>query len=154
MSAKTDEERAATAKTPEQARILETNALAGGNKRLAQLARLRGIQRSAAKLGLGGDTEVERECREALSAYESILADQHGKRTLASYTRRMIKERGITQAIEHLVTKRDETVGYTRLVEVGLQRHAFEAVVLRHPESFSPEAVASSRERLGPDCHE
>jgi hypothetical protein len=154
MSVKTDEERAVTAKTPEQAKILEKNALARGNQHLAKLARLRGIELSAAKLGMGGDTDVEREGREALSAYESLLSEEHGKKTVAGYTRRIIRERGIVQAIEHLVTKRDETLGYTKLVEVGLQWHAFEAVVLRHPESFSIEAVDSSRERLGPDWHE
>lgn len=31
---------------------------------------------------------------------------------------------------------------------MGLEEYAFEAVVLRHPESFSPQAVAISRERL------
>ena len=44
--------------------------------------------------------------------------------------------------------KRQESVGYTALAEMGLKEFAFEAVILRHTESFSPEAVARSRERL------
>ena len=41
-----------------------------------------------------------------------------------------------------------ETEGYRVLVEMGMEDMAFEAVVLRHPESFSPEAVAASNDRL------
>ena len=36
-----------------------------------------------------------------------------------------------------------ETEGYRVLVEMGMEDMAFEAVVLRHPESFSPEAGLS-----------
>ena len=41
-----------------------------------------------------------------------------------------------------------ETEGYRVLVEMGMEDMAFKAVVLRHPESFSPEAVAASNDRL------
>jgi hypothetical protein len=41
-----------------------------------------------------------------------------------------------------------ETSGYIALVEIGMRDFAFEAVVLRHPESFSGDAVTRSRERL------
>ena len=48
-----------------------------------------------------------------------------------------------------------ETSGYTALAEIGMRDFAFEAVVIRHPDSFSADAVARSRERLaecnGPD---
>jgi len=60
----------------------------------------------------------------------------------------MITERGIIRAVEHMVTQRKESTGYTALTEMGLQRFAFEAVVLRHPDSFSAEAVAGSRSRV------
>lgn len=39
-------------------------------------------------------------------------------------------------------------ISYTALAEMGLKEFAFEAVILRHPEHFSPEAVTRSRERL------
>ncbi len=60
----------------------------------------------------------------------------------------MIKEHGVLPAVERIVLKRSESVGYTALAEMGLKEFAFEAVILRHPEHFSPEAVARSRERL------
>ena len=38
--------------------------------------------------------------------------------------------------------------GYTLLVDMGMEDMAFEAVVLRHPEAFSADAVERSRARL------
>jgi len=60
----------------------------------------------------------------------------------------MIERRGIIPAVEHVVTRRDESTGYTALVEMGMQDKAFEAVVLRYPQVFSAEAVRRSKERL------
>jgi hypothetical protein len=60
----------------------------------------------------------------------------------------MIKNRGIIQAIEHIVKPPSESIGYTALVEMGMQDMAFEAVVLRYPERFSAQAVERSKERM------
>ncbi len=60
----------------------------------------------------------------------------------------MIRRYGIIKVIERLVNRKVETVGYTGLAEVGMQDKAFEAVVLRHPEVFSPETIQRSAERL------
>ena len=60
----------------------------------------------------------------------------------------MIKQRGIIDAVEQVVTRSRESMGYTALVRMGLQQMAFEAVVLRHPAVFSQEAVDRSRDRL------
>jgi hypothetical protein len=53
----------------------------------------------------------------------------------------MIRRHGILPAVERVVTKRDVSAGYTALAELGLLDLAFEAVALRHPDSFSQEAV-------------
>ena len=63
----------------------------------------------------------------------------------------MIKNRGIIQTVEHLVTRKDETPGFKALISMGIPEMAFEAVVLRHPELFSDKAVQYSRERLEPE---
>jgi hypothetical protein len=60
----------------------------------------------------------------------------------------MIKRFGIVRAAERAANRAKETTGYSVLAEVGLSEFAFEAVILRHPEHFSAEAVARSRERL------
>ena len=60
----------------------------------------------------------------------------------------MIKKQGIIAAVEKIVTRKNETTGYRVLVEMGMQDMAFEAVVLRHPDVFSVEAVEQSQSRL------
>jgi len=51
-------------------------------------------------------------------------------------------------AAERAVNRPTETSGYRALVEMGLERYAFEAVILRHPQVFSAEAVERSRQRI------
>ena len=107
------------------------------------VARRRGIELRARTAGHGAPTDVERECIEAVYALEKC------KGTRANYTWRMLRDRGIIPAVDHIVQQRKESAGYHALVAMGLQRFTFEAVVLRHPTAFSAEAVAHSRERLG-----
>jgi len=92
--------------------------------------------------------DAEREGYEAIYAYEEALSNQKGRNTRAGRTWPMVDEHGIIGAIERIVTRRVETEGYRVLVEMGMEDMAFEAVVLRHPDSFSAAAVAASRERL------
>ena len=108
--------------------------------------RRRSIQMRAA--GRQPQTPAERESYEAVYAYEEALSSQKGKTIRAGRTWPMIREHGIIGAVERIVTKRKETEGYRVLVEMGMEDMAFEAVVLRHPEFFSPEAVAASDDRL------
>jgi len=92
--------------------------------------------------------DAEREGYEAIYAYEEALSNQKGRNTRAGRTWPMVEARGIIGAIERIVTRRAETEGYRVLIEMGMEDMAFEAVVLRHPESFSPAAAAASKERL------
>jgi hypothetical protein len=46
------------------------------------------------------------------------------------------------------VNRPTETSGYRALVEMGLEQYAFEAVILRHPQVFSAEAVERSHQRI------
>ena len=85
---------------------------------------------------------------EAVYAYERALSQVKGKKIRASRTWPMIKKQGIIAAVERIVTRKNETTGYRVLVEMGMQDMAFEAVVLRHPDVFSVEAVEQSQSRL------
>ena len=107
---------------------------------------MRGIQLRADSHG--AQTDVERECLEAVYAYEEVLSAKKGKRQRAGRTWPMIKEHGILPAVERIVLKRAESVGFVALAEMGLMEFAFEAVILRHPGHFSAEAVARSHARL------
>ena len=142
--------RVAKLTTPEDCESFAKNADERGFPLIAEEARKKAAQlrvqfRAEA---YGAKTDVERDCLEAVYAYEEVLSAQRGKRQRAGRTWPMIKEYGILPAVERIVMKREESVGYTALAEIGLKEFAFEAVILRHPECFSPEAVARSRERL------
>ncbi len=91
---------------------------------------------------------AERECVQAVYAYERAMWKQRGKPVKASRTWQMIKRRGIIPAVEYIVNKPEEFPGYTILVEMGMRDMAFEAVVLRHPQHFSEQAIAASQLRL------
>ena len=94
------------------------------------------------------DTRRTCEALEAVYAYERAMSALKGKKTRASRTWQMIERRGIISAVETVVSRSAESAGYTTLVKMGLEKMAFKAVVLRHPEVFSADAVARSKERL------
>ncbi|QSI30435.1 hypothetical protein GNX71_12905 [Variovorax sp. RKNM96] len=120
---------------------------AGGERPdLATAARKRLIELRASEYG--AQSEAELECLKALYAYEEVLRSKHGRRQPAAYTRRMFKAQGVLQAVDSLVSKKKETVGFSALLGVGLQDYAFEAVVARYPSLFSSEAVLQSKARL------
>jgi len=60
----------------------------------------------------------------------------------------MIKRHGILGAVERAVNRPDETVGYSALLEMGLNDFAFEAVVVRYPTLFSTQAVQRAQARI------
>jgi hypothetical protein len=114
---------------------------------LAQQARRRKVELLASAYG-GAMNEAEIEALQAIYAYEEVLFARHGRKTQASRTWQMVKRHGIIEAVERAVNRKKETIGYTALVEMGMQDFAFEAVVMRHPELFSQGAVARSKQRL------
>lgn len=60
----------------------------------------------------------------------------------------MISKYGLIPAVEKVVARKADASGYTALVDMGLTELAFEAVVLRHREHFSDQAISRSIERL------
>jgi plasmid stability protein len=133
-------------KTPDECAVFERNVTERGRPDLALAARKRALELRA--LRHGASNEVERECLEAVFAYEQVLSVKNGKTTRASRTWPMIDRHGVIQAVERSVNRKDATAGYAALVEMGLEAYAFEAVVLRHPSSFTDETVQRSRERM------
>lgn len=133
-------------KTPKECEIFACNATKRGHPELATEARQRAIELRAAAYGATSD--AERECLEAIYAYEEILFNKHGKRVKASRTWQMIKRRGVLAAIEQAVDRPEGTAAFVALQQAGLQAFAFEAVILRHPTLFSKGAVERSRQRM------
>ena len=133
-------------KTPEECANYEKNVTDRGRPELAVAARKRAIELRA--LAHGATNDAERECLEAVYAYERVLSKRSGKNTRASRTWQMIARRGILPAVERAVNRPTETAGYRALLEMGLEDYAFEAVILRHPTQFSAEAIQRSQARI------
>jgi hypothetical protein len=140
------DERVVKLDTPEACERFIKNALRLGHPDLADQARRRAIELRAAKYG--ATSQAEKECLQAIYAYEEVLSKKNGRRTRANRTWQMIKRHGILASAEKAVDRETETAGYKALTEMGLQEFAFEAVILRYPELFSENAVRRSRERL------
>ena len=132
-------------RSPEDCESFATNVEAK-HPSLAQEARRRAVELRAQSFG--AKSEAEREALRAVYAYEEVLSRKNGKKTRASRTWQMIKRHGIIEAVQRAVCRKEETMGYTALVDVGMQDFAFECVVLRHPDLFSAEAVAISTSRV------
>jgi hypothetical protein len=113
---------------------------------LALQAKRRAVQLRAQQKG--AKTDAEREALEAVYAYEAVLTAQQGKKIRASRTWQMIDRHGIVGAIERAVNRDDDTSGYKALVAMGMPDLSFEAVVLRHRDLFSADAVKRCEERL------
>lgn len=133
-------------KTPEECDVFRKNAIERGNRELAMEARKRKVQIKAENYG--ELTEVERECIEAVYAYEEVLSEKRGRTQPASRTWPMIAKYGVIETVERVVNREADAIGYTTLVDMGLKEYAFEAVILRHPEAFSTEAVEHSKQRM------
>ena len=133
-------------KTPEECTIFGKNALDRGRPELALAAKKRSIELRAKRYG--AQNEIECACVEAVFAYEDTLSAKNGRKQSASRTWPMLQKYGIIEAVERVVKRKDDALGYTALVHMGLQEYAFEAVILRHPSAFSEEAVKRSQERF------
>ena len=132
--------------SPEQCDKFATNALAKNRPDLAKQARQRAVQLMAEEHDVASD--AEKDILKAIYAYERALYQKHGKNIRASRTWQMVRAHGLKVAAERAVNRKSVTAGYEALVELGLEEFAFESVIARYPEEFSPEAVEISRERI------
>ena len=111
------DERVVKLKTLRDCEIFAENAIERNWPDLAREARIRGVELRAQSHG--AKTQAEKECLQAVYAYEEVLAVKNGKRTKASRTSQMIERNGILGAVERAVNRKTETVGYTALLEMG-----------------------------------
>jgi hypothetical protein len=140
------EDRLTRLKTPEDCELVASNVAAKDPVYARQLVR-RAVVLHANKHNV--TSPVEQDALEALYANERALAEDRGKKVSATRMTTMIKRRGIIAAVERIVTQKQETEGYETLTRLGMEDKRFEAVVLRHPDAFSADAVAQSKTRLG-----
>ena len=86
-------ERVAKLKTPEKCAVFEKNVTERGRPVLAVAARKRALKLRTQQNG--ANTEDEKECIEAVYAYERVLSEKNGRNTRASRTWQMIERHGI-----------------------------------------------------------
>jgi len=115
---------------------------------LVPQARRRKVELLASAYGAKSAAEIE--ALKAIYAYEEVLFEKNGRKTKASRTWQMVGRHGIIGAVERAVNRKDDPVGFTVLVDMGMMDLAFEAIVVRYPELFSQEAVSRSKQRLEP----
>ena len=140
------DDRVAKLKTPEDCEKFAKNAERLDRPDLVEDAIRRAVELRAKDYGSASD--AEKECLQAVYAYEEVVSKKNGKRTRASRTWQMIERHGILQAAERAVNRPVETVAYRALIEMELRDFAFEAVISRHPDAFSQEAVEVAWQRL------
>lgn len=140
------DERVARLKTPAECVAFAKNATRLDRQDLVLQTRQKSVELRAAAFGAQND--AERECIEAIYAYEETLSAKHGRRQTAGRTWPMVKKYGVLEATERAVNRKDATTGFAALKEAGLERYAFEAVILRHPHLFSESTVAISQTRM------
>lgn len=104
--------------------------------------------RLCAREGLDEKDPLVRDFCTVLAAYEELLAEKHGHKTAASYTRRKLKNKGVVQCLKDWALATKVTEGFELLVVNGMVELTGEYLVVKHSQRFGEKAVAAARERL------
>jgi hypothetical protein len=134
-------------KSPEECRIVMERAKARG---LADVYRdvfqrycaLLGNQHSDPSDPLVGDFY------ETLAAYEQLLTEKNGRKTIASRTRQKIANKGVYQSIVEWTRGKVETNGFNLLVKNGLPEYTGEYLVMKYAARFPQDVVELAKDRL------
>lgn len=91
---------------------------------------------------------VEHDFWQTILAFELMLSEERGRKTLLSRTRQKLARVGVLQTLNDFATSKKPTDGFVMLIERGMPELTGEAIVLRHQNMFSAEAVEGAKVRL------
>lgn len=106
------------------------------------------MARIAELAGQEFDDAVEREFWEAVTVAEEIKTLERGRTTRLSLTRRKHTKNGARKCVDDLAAKTETTDGFATLVAAERADLTFEAITLRHPQSFSEETLIAATKKL------
>ena len=133
-------------KTPQDCAAFITNARERGRGDLVKEAYRRAVALRAD--AYGPQSPLERQCVEAIYAYEEALSARAGRRIAATKTWQIVRQSGPIAAIDRAVGRQEDESVYPALLAMGLEKFAFESIIAQHPDEFGFEAVQQSRARM------
>jgi len=129
---------------PKLIRVLLENASRKGRNDLVLECQVRLAQLEGARY----KAPLEREFWAAIATAEELASAKNGKTTRLTRTRQKVARVGIKRCLEDWAFHKGTTTGFDILVDGGHPELTGEAIVIRHSDEFSAEAVAAAQQRL------
>lgn len=125
-------------------RQMIANARRGRNQTLVEAA----FKRLITILPAEQPGTLEHDFWKTIHAFEEILSAERGKTTRLSRTRQKVARVGVVQTLIDWALDTAPTEGFDMLKKRQLLDLSGEAVILRHPDCFSPDVRQAAQNRL------
>lgn len=124
--------------------IQRTNALSKDNDEIAQAVMER-LQELAARKSTN---PMEMDFFRIMEAYEVLVAEKNGKKFVATFIWKKVKDKGVKSALSDWVTSKVAQGSFPALALAERLDLTMENLVLRYPEAFEPDILLQAKQRL------